>query len=68
MFLRISKKRAKEMMETGLVCHDCKPYNVVRNGVGRWGYTKVEPQFDWPKLADWDSTTFEYIYFLCIEE
>ena len=69
MFLRISKKRAKEMMETGLVYHDIKPYNVVRNGNGRLGYTKIDNNATWPRVMDWDSTHHgHYMQFLCIEE
>lgn len=72
MFRRIPRKLAKEMLDTGLVYHDCKPYNVVRSNKGRWMYTVDSPENNWPRVLDWDSTgctssSAGYIYFLKLE-
>ena len=70
MFRRIPSTLAKELLDSGLVYHDSKPYNVVRSGKGRWMYTKVETAATWPRVMDWDSTQHPgaYIYFLHVEE
>lgn len=69
MFRRISRKLAKELLDSGLVYHDCRPYNAVRSGRSRWMYGKEDTVENWPRVADWDSTKHsEYMYFLRMEE
>lgn len=69
MFRRISRKLAKELLDSGLVYHDRRPYNTVRFGKDHWTYVKENTAPNWPRVADWDSTTHsEYRHFLRLEE